>query len=59
MDEYDDKEVVIFGRLVQCGAKGIEYEADPKNRKLILKYFAYAGSSKAGTRNEDREDNGL
>ena len=32
----DDKEMVILGRLVKWTEEGIEYQADPKHRKLIL-----------------------
>eukprot|EP00973_Karenia_brevis_P054552 7580723-Karenia_brevis.AAC.1 len=33
-EEGDDKEVTILGRLVKWTNDGIEYEADPKHRKL-------------------------
>eukprot|EP00973_Karenia_brevis_P014701 2006254-Karenia_brevis.AAC.1 len=35
-EEKDDKEVTIFGRLVRWTDEGIEYEADPKDRSLVL-----------------------
>ena len=35
-DDWDDKEVVILGRVVRWKEDGIEYEADPKHRKIIL-----------------------
>ena len=37
--DKDDKEVVILGRVVRWTDKGIEYEADPKHRRLILEHF--------------------
>eukprot|EP00973_Karenia_brevis_P006730 914493-Karenia_brevis.AAC.1 len=36
--------------------EGIEYEADPKHRKVILEYFGFNGRSKPGMVNGDRED---
>ena len=38
-DEHDDIEATILGRIVRWTQKGIEYEADPKHRKMILDYF--------------------
>eukprot|EP00973_Karenia_brevis_P092291 12411678-Karenia_brevis.AAC.1 len=35
-DEWDDKEVVILGKYVKWGQKGVGWEADPKHRKLVL-----------------------
>ncbi len=40
-DEGDDKHVVILGRHVRWTAEGIEYEADPKHRKLIMEHFGF------------------
>ena len=37
----DTKHVVILGRHVRWTADGIEYEADPKHRKLILEHFGF------------------
>ena len=36
MDEKDEKEVVILGRIVRWKEGGIEFEADPKHRQLVL-----------------------
>ena len=41
MDEGDDKEVVILGRLVRYTASGIEYEADPKHREILMEHFGF------------------
>eukprot|EP00973_Karenia_brevis_P024567 3388509-Karenia_brevis.AAC.1 len=35
---------------------GIEYEADPKHRKIILEYFGFNRSTKLCMMNGDRED---
>ena len=32
MDSWDDKEVIILGRIVRWMEGGIEWEADPKHR---------------------------
>ncbi len=40
-EEGDDKHVVILGRHVRWTEKGIEYEADPKHRKLIMDHFGF------------------
>ena len=34
--EADKKEMVILGRIVRWTPEGIEYEADPKHRRIIL-----------------------
>ena len=43
--ETDDKHVVILGRHVRWTADGIEYEADPKHRKLIMEHFGFDDES--------------
>lgn len=40
-EEGDDKHVVILGRHVRLTEKDIEYEADPKHRKLIMDHFGF------------------
>ena len=40
-EEGDDKHVVILGRHVRWTAEGIQYEADPKHRKLIMEHFGF------------------
>ena len=42
----DQKEVTILGRKVVWGEGGIEYEADPKHRDLILEFFGFCQDSK-------------
>eukprot|EP00973_Karenia_brevis_P078454 10892400-Karenia_brevis.AAC.1 len=55
-DRSDDKEVVILGRLVKWGTKGIEYEADPKHRRMTLEFFGFDDKSNLSSVNGDRED---
>ena len=38
-DPSDDKEVTILGRSVRWTADGIEYEADPKHRRMLMEHF--------------------
>ena len=38
-DDEDDKKVVILGRTLRCKTWGIEWEADPKHRRVVLEYF--------------------
>ena len=38
-DDKDDKEVVILGRTLRWKTWGIEWEADPKHRRVVLEYF--------------------
>ncbi len=45
-EEKDEKEVVILGRTVRWKDWGIEYEADPKHRKMILEYFGFGEGSR-------------
>ena len=40
-EEGDDKSIVLLGRQVRWTAEGIEYEADPKHRKLIMEHFGF------------------
>eukprot|EP00973_Karenia_brevis_P047853 6641236-Karenia_brevis.AAC.1 len=55
-EEKDDKEVTILGRLVKRTEEGIEYEADPKHRRLVMEYFGFNEKSKRIGMNGDRED---
>eukprot|EP00973_Karenia_brevis_P082137 11387987-Karenia_brevis.AAC.1 len=55
-DLHDDKEVVILGRLVKRTQEGIEYEADPKPRKIILEYFGFDDRSKGSGVNWDKDE---
>ena len=44
-EEGDDKSIVLLGRQVRWTAEGIEYEADPKHRKLIMEHFGFDDES--------------
>eukprot|EP00973_Karenia_brevis_P071705 9963982-Karenia_brevis.AAC.1 len=45
-EEKDDKEVTILGRFVRWTDEGIEYEADPKHRSIILEYLGFNSKAK-------------
>ena len=55
-DEEDDKEVVILGRVVRWTEKGLEYEADPKHRRIILESLGFEEGTRPLSYNGDRED---
>jgi hypothetical protein len=42
----DDKEVVILGRVVRWTREGLEYEADPKHRRMVLESFGFEESTR-------------
>ena len=44
-EEGDDKSIVLLGRQVRCTAEDIEYEADPKHRKLIMEHCGFDDES--------------
>lgn len=57
----DDREVVILGRIVRITPQGMEYEADPKHRRLVLEHFGFDDSSRSLTHNGEtdwKEDDG-
>eukprot|EP00973_Karenia_brevis_P061600 8566220-Karenia_brevis.AAC.1 len=41
-DSQDDKEVVMLGRMVRWTDNGIEYEADPRHRQIVVEYFDFS-----------------
>ena len=47
-DKTDDKEVVILGRIVRWREWGIEFEAHPRHRKVLVDYFGFTDDSAAG-----------
>ena len=47
----DDKEVVILGRIVRWREWGIEYEADPKHRRVMIEYFGFASNTRGLSKN--------
>eukprot|EP00973_Karenia_brevis_P043089 5966099-Karenia_brevis.AAC.1 len=52
----DDKEVTILGRIVRWKEEGIEYEAHPMHRRIMLEYFGFVSSIKPCVMNGDKED---
>eukprot|EP00973_Karenia_brevis_P070884 9852647-Karenia_brevis.AAC.1 len=53
--EKDDKEVVILGRVVRWLIDGIECEAEPKHRKIILEYVEFDSSTKPSVVHGDKK----
>eukprot|EP00973_Karenia_brevis_P036863 5079132-Karenia_brevis.AAC.1 len=54
-EEGDIKEISILNRRLRYGVGGIEYEADPKHRDLVVEYFGLGGTMNS-VDNGDRED---
>jgi hypothetical protein len=46
-DAHDIKEIVILGRLLRWVGNGVEYEADPKHRQLLMKNEGMNETSKS------------
>ena len=55
-EEDDDKEVTILGRVVKWKEWGIEYQADPRHRQLIMEYFGFDNSTRALQNNGGKEE---
>lgn len=51
----DDNEVVILGRVVRWTDEGVEFEADPRHRKVLMEYFAFGDGVKGAAVNGDRD----
>ena len=47
-DPTDDKEVVSLGWVVRWRGWGIEYDADPKHRRMLLDHFGFDGGHTRG-----------
>ena len=54
-DEHDDKEAVILGRIVRWTAAGVEFEADPRHRKVLAEHFGFQEDSAASAYNGDKD----
>ena len=54
-DQKDFKEVVILGRVVRWREWGIEFEADPRHRRVLADHFGFTKDSAAGAYNGDKE----
>ena len=48
--------MVILGRIVRWKEEGIQYEADPKHRRLVLEYFWFDAASRVLAHNSDKEE---
>ena len=46
-EDQDDKEVVVLGRQVRWQDWGLEYEADPRHRRVLLERFGFTEECKA------------
>ena len=53
-DPEDDKEVTILGRIVRWANEGIEFEADPKHRLLIMETFGLKEDSRGLVNNGEQ-----
>ena len=51
----DDKEISILNRIVSWGNEGIEYEADPRHREIVLDYLGFNGGGKTLAVNGDKD----
>ena len=54
-DSGDDKEVTILGRIVRWTDNGIEFEADPKHRRLIMDTFRFKEDSRGLVNNGEKD----
>jgi hypothetical protein len=54
-EEKDDKEVVILGRRVRWTKSGIEFQADPRHRRVLAEHFGFGADSAAAAHNGDHE----
>ena len=50
-ESNDDKEVTILGRVVRWKSWGIECEADPRHREILMEHFGLNGASKSLSNN--------
>ena len=55
-NKTDDKEVTILGRIVRWCHDGIEYEADPKHRQIVLEHFGFDETTRGLAHNGDKAD---
>ena len=55
-DPKDLNQIVILGRIVRWTQEGIEYEADPKHRKILLESFGFNENSRSIKTNGDKDE---
>jgi hypothetical protein len=56
--EGEVRQITLLGRLITWTSEGIEYEADPKHRQMVLDYFGLGEGSKevVGVNGEKEEE---
>ena len=54
-DPDDDKEVTILGQIVRWTMEGIEFEADPKHRLMIMEKFGLKENSRGLVNNGEKD----
>ena len=54
--ENDVTEIVILGRIVRWAKEGIEYEADPKHRRIILQYLGLEEGTRGFCQNRGKAE---
>eukprot|EP00973_Karenia_brevis_P090005 12400508-Karenia_brevis.AAC.1 len=50
------KDIGILNRILRYGVEGIEYEADPKHRDIILDYLGFDAGARSFASNGDKQD---
>ena len=50
------KEITKLGRIVRWTEKGIEYEAGPKHRKMLMETFGLSEGCKGMAKNGDKDE---
>ena len=53
-DDKDDKEITLLGRIIRWKDWGIEYQADPKHRELVLHKLGFNEKTKVLTVNGEK-----
>ena len=54
-ENKDMKEIVILRRVVRWTADGVEFEADPKHRKVLMNHFEFEEGVEGATMNGDKD----
>ena len=50
LERGDLKGITLLGRVIRWTEEGIEYEADPRHRKMVLDYFGLGDQSRESVR---------
>ena len=57
VDNGDLKEITLLGRIIRWTPEGVEYEADPRHRRMVTEYFGLGEGSKEALRvNGEKEE---